>query len=55
MRLERVTIYETCLPRSWMAKTEQNKTFHKKDNENLNQFRWRIMDELDSGCVFIFK
>lgn len=50
----KVKIYETCLPRSWSAKTEKGDFFHKKDNETLDQFRWRIMETLNSGCIFLF-
>lgn len=39
----KVYLYETCLPRSWMARDEKGQIFHKKDDENLNQFRWRIV------------
>jgi hypothetical protein len=52
--MKNVVLMETALPRSWIAKSD-NKFWHKEKNENLNEFRWRIMRELDEGCIFIFE
>ena len=50
-----VELYETCLPRSWQAKVlKTSQTFNKLDTETLDQFRWRIMGAVNSGCIFIF-
>ena len=51
----KVRMIETCLPPSYLAKAENGQVFHKSNDENLNQFRWRIMKELNLGCVFLFE
>ena len=51
----KVRLIETCLPPSYLAKCENGRIFHKSKDETLDQFRLRIMNELDSGCVFLFE
>ncbi len=55
MKAIKVYLYETCLPRGWVATTKEGIGFSKSNNENLSQFRWRIIKELNKGCIFIFE
>lgn len=50
-----IRLIETCLPRSYIGKSDNGEVFHKIKEETLDQFRWRIMAELDSGCIFLFE
>lgn len=47
-----VDIYETCLPRGYMAKCRETKeVFNRTAKENQNQFIWRIIKHLGNGII----
>lgn len=57
MKVYHIDIYETCLPRGFVAKCRENgKSWYKTAKaETLDQFRNRIMSELHAGVIFYFQ
>jgi len=51
----KIRLRETVFPRGWVADNYLKRTWTKNNNETLDMFRWRIVKELNSGCIFIFE
>ena len=49
--------YKVVSVKHWRARIEgeENYKFEIYQNENLDQFRWRIMDFLKTGVCFLFQ
>ena len=56
-KVKHVDMFETCLPRGWFAKCViGGRVFHRDmEAETQDMFRYRIMEELQSGVVFHYR